>query len=41
MYAIGCVGFFAVLDVSWWLMIPEVAGLYVGSLLAVRRPASV
>lgn len=44
MYAIGCVGFFAVLDVSYWLMIPECAGLYLGSVLAVRfqrRPHSV
>jgi hypothetical protein len=37
MYAIGCVGFFAVLQVSWWLMVPEVAGLYCGSVLAIRR----
>jgi inner membrane protein involved in colicin E2 resistance len=37
MYVIGCVGFFAVLEVSWWLMVPECAGLWVGSELAVRR----
>lgn len=36
MYVIGCVGFFSVLEYSWWLMIPECAGLYFGSVLAVK-----
>lgn len=39
MYAIGCVGFFSVLSFSWWLMLPEVAGLYCGSVYAIRRQA--
>ncbi len=39
MYAIGCVGFFSVLSFSWWLMIPEVMGLYCGSVFAIRRQA--
>jgi hypothetical protein len=37
MYGIGCVGYFAALEVSYWLLVPEVAGLYVGSALAIRR----
>jgi hypothetical protein len=37
MYIIGCVGFFAVLEYSWWLMVPECAGLYAGSVAAVLR----
>lgn len=36
MYVIGCVGFFAVLKVSWWLMVPEVLGLMLGSVIAVK-----
>lgn len=40
MYLVGCVGFFSVIQVSPLLAIPEVAGLYVGSLLAVRRNRS-
>lgn len=36
MYAVGCVGFFITLKVSLLYMVPEVAGLYLGSLLAVR-----
>jgi len=35
MYAVGCIGFFAVLEYSWWLLIPECAGRYVGSFYAV------
>lgn len=37
MYLIGLVGFFAVLRISPWLAIPECAGLYTGSWIAVRR----
>ena len=37
MYTIGIIGFVAVLDYSWWLMIPEGAGLAAGSILAIRR----
>lgn len=37
MYVIGIVGFLAILDYSYWLMIPECAGLYFGSRLAVFR----
>ncbi len=39
MYVIGCVGFFSVLSYSWWLMLPELVGLYCGSVYAVRRQA--
>lgn len=39
MYVVGCVGFLSVLDVSYWLLIPEGCGLYVGSRLAVKRLA--
>lgn len=37
MYVIGLVGFFAVLEVSWWLAIPTCAGLYTGSWWAVSH----
>lgn len=37
MYAIGCIGFFTVLEVSWWYMLPECLGLYVGTMLAIKR----
>lgn len=37
MYVIGCVGFFSVIEYSWWLMIPECAGLYFGSVIAIKR----
>lgn len=37
MYVIGCVGFFAVLEYSWWLMIPECLGLYFGTRAAVAK----
>ena len=37
MYVLGCVGFFSVIKIAWWLAIPEAAGLYTGSLLAMRR----
>lgn len=38
-YAIGCFSFFAFVEHSWWLVLPEVAGLVVGSLFAIRRIA--
>ncbi len=38
MYAFGTFGFFSVLEVSYWLAVPEAAGLYIGTLLAVRPP---
>lgn len=38
MYVVGMIGFFSVLKVSLWLVIPECLGLYVGSWLAARRP---
>jgi hypothetical protein len=37
MYLLGLVGFFSILRVSPWLAIPECAGLYLGSWLAVRK----
>lgn len=40
MYAVGLLGFYAVLRVSWWLAIPEAFGLYAGSYLAVSRHRS-
>ena len=41
MYVISLVGFFSVLAYSWWLLIPECAGLYFGSVVAIRRMRSV
>ena len=38
MYGLGLLGFYGVPEVSAWLAVPTVAGLYVGSWLAVRRP---
>lgn len=36
LYGIGCIGFYVFLKVSPWYMLPEVAGLYCGTRLAVR-----
>lgn len=36
MYAMGCLGFVAVLNVSLWLMLPEGIGFYCGTRLALR-----
>lgn len=39
MYAVGALGFVAVVDCSLWLMVPEGLGFYVGTRLALRpRP---
>lgn len=37
MWAVGVVGLVAVINVGWWLLAPEAAGLYVGTMLAMRR----
>lgn len=37
MYAVGCLGFVAVLNVSLYLMIPEGLGFYCGTHLALRK----
>jgi uncharacterized membrane protein len=36
MWAVGCLGFVAVLDVSLYLMIPEGLGFYCGTRIALR-----
>lgn len=36
MWALGCLGFVAVLDCSLWLMVPEGLGFYCGTRLALR-----
>lgn len=36
MWAVGVIGLVAVLEVGWWLLIPEGAGLYVGTMRAMR-----
>lgn len=36
MYAVGALGFVAVLNVSLWLMVPEGLGFYCGTRLALR-----
>lgn len=38
-YAAGLIAFAAFIEASWWLVIPEVLGLWVGTQLAVRRIA--
>ena len=35
MYALGCVGFFSIIKISPYAVIPEACGLYVGSRLAM------
>ena len=35
-YLVGLVGLVGVLDVSSWMIIPEVAGLFVGTVAGVR-----
>lgn len=37
MYALGCIGFFSVIKIAWWLVFPEAAGLYAGSVWAMKR----
>lgn len=37
LYAIGSVGWMTILDASKWYMIPECLGLYVGTVVAMRR----
>lgn len=39
-YAVGLIGFASVLRGSIWLALPEVAGLFVGTLIGVRRAAA-
>lgn len=33
----GVAGTFALVEVSWWLVVPECVGLYVGSRVALRK----
>lgn len=37
MYCIGVAGTLALVKVSVWLVLPECAGLYIGSRLAIRK----
>jgi hypothetical protein len=36
MWAVGCIGLVAVLHVGWWLLLPEGAGLYIGTMRAMK-----
>lgn len=36
MWAVGTVGLLAIVEVGLWLLVPEVFGLYVGTVLAVK-----
>lgn len=38
-YLVGAVGFLSVVQGSVWYMVPECMGLYLGTVLAVRRSA--
>lgn len=40
MYCVSLIGFFAVIKVSIWLILPEIIGVYVGTRLAVARQRS-
>lgn len=37
MYALGLIGFWAFIEVSWWMAVPEVIGLALGSYVTVER----
>ena len=37
MLLVGGVGLYALIEVGWWLILPELVGLRVGTLLALRR----
>lgn len=37
MWVVGVIGLVAVLEVGWWVLAPEAAGLYLGTRLAMRR----
>lgn len=39
MFVVGSLGFVAAIEVSLWLLIAEGAGLYAGTLLALRKSA--
>jgi hypothetical protein len=39
MYVVSCIGWIVTVKVSLWYCIPEVLGLYAGSVLAVRTQA--
>lgn len=36
MWFVGVIGLIAVVEAGWWLLIPEGAGLYVGTMRAMR-----
>jgi hypothetical protein len=36
-YALGCLGWVALIKVGWWVAIPEVLGLAAGTYFTVRR----
>lgn len=36
-YAVGCLGWLALIKVGWWVALPEMAGLGVGSYWYVSR----
>ena len=37
MLLVGAIGLYACVEISWWLILPELVGLRVGTLLALRR----
>ncbi len=37
MWAISLVGIYIMLEVSWWLILPEGFGLWCGTILAMKR----
>ncbi len=38
MLLVGAIGLYACVEISWWLLVPELVGLRVGTKLALRRP---
>ena len=38
MWAIGALGLLAIIEVSPWIVLPEGLGMYLGTVLAMRRP---
>lgn len=37
MWCVGCIGLVAMIEVGWWVILPEGAGLFAGTMLAMRR----
>lgn len=41
MWLVGCIGLVAVVEIGWWVLLPEGLGLYAGTLVSMRRELGV